>query len=643
MFKYEGYIRVVAATPTIKVADCDYNAKQILGLIKKADQVQVHMLCLPELCITGYTCGDLFLQDTLLDAAKKALNFLMKESADCNVLVIAGLPLSHNGKIYNTAAVFCGGKLLGFVPKSHIPNYREFSELRYFAAAPSCMQKVHFDDSEIPFGTNIIFQCKDLPAFTLAIEICEDLWVPSPPSIRHAAAGAMVIANLSASPEIVGKAAHRRTLVSGQSSRLICGYVYATSGCGESTTDLVFSGHNMICESGIILKEAPPFGDGWTVSEIDLSALAYDRRRKNTFSSIAENTFAEYTIIPFSQNTECMSLCRAIDPAPFIPKDEAESQTRCKEVLNIQAAGLAKRIKHTNSQTLVLGISGGLDSSLALLVAVKACELIGKPVADILAVTMPCFGTTMRTKSNAHLLCEALGITCKEIDIFQSVAQHLKDIDHPEDNEDITFENAQARMRTYILMDLANKHNGMVIGTGSMSELALGWATYNGDHMSMYGVNAGVPKTLVRYMIKNTADTCNNASLSAVLNDILDTPVSPELLSPKNGEIAQQTEDVVGPYELHDFFLYHIVRWGRAPKAVYHLACNAFDGKYTSQVILKWLRVFYLRFFAQQFKRSCLPDGPKIGSVNLSPRGDWKMPSDAVCNSWLADLDGLEN
>ena len=646
-FMFEGYIRVAAATPIIRIADCSYNAAQILELIKKADREQVHILCLPELCITGYTCGDLFLQDTLLDSAKAALRFLIKESEGYNVLVMAGLPLVQNGKLYNVAAVFCSGQLLGFVPKTHIPNDRDFNETRHFTAASIHMkytQYIVFDNREYIFDTRLLFQCEDMPEFSVAVEICEDLWSPCPPSAHHAMAGALVIANLSASPEMIGKAAYRRSSISGQSGRLMCAYVYANAGYGESTTDMVFSGHNLICENGAILQEAPPFGNGWAVSEIDLLALSHDRRQKHTFSSIIEgnNIIEGYVTIPFSLDAQCASLHRFINPAPFIPQDKAERQVRCEEILNVQAAALAKRLDHTDSQSLVLGISGGLDSSLALLAVVKSCEVAGKPVSGSLAVTMPCFGTTERTKHNAHSLCEALGIPCREIDISQSVTQHLLDIEHPDDKEDIVFENAQARMRTLVLMDLANQQNGMVIGTGNLSELALGWATYNGDHMSMYGINSGIPKTLVRHIVKYVADTCDNARLSAVLLDILDTPVSPELLSPKQGEIIQHTENLVGPYALHDFFLYHVVRWGRRPGTIFHLACAAFEEDYPSTVILKWLNVFYRRFFTQQFKRSCLPDGPKIGSVSFSPRGAWKVPSDAVCSAWVEELEGLE-
>jgi len=635
---FDRYIRVAAATPAIKVADCAYNAAQILELIKKADQEQVKLLCLPELCITGYTCGDLFLQDTLLDAAKDALHYLIKESADYNVLVVAGFPLAHGNNLYNAAAAFCKGQLLGFVPKTHHSNDEGLIESRYFAIAPFDMSFIpFFDDQEAFFGTDLLFQCQSLPDFTVAIEIGGNLQSPQPPNIRHTATEAVIITNPAANCEIAGRAAKRRSAVSDKSSRLLCGYVYANAGHGESTTDMVFSGHNIICENGTILQESSPFGDGWAVSEIDLSALSHDRRRITSFPTNID----DYLPIHFSLDTQCPSLSRFVDPAPFVPKDESKKQVRCEEVLNIQAAGLAKRVAHTHSRTLILGVSGGLDSSLALLASVKACKMIEKPASDILAVTMPCFGTTERTRLNAHRLCKALGITCREIDITQSVKQHLKEISHPPEKEDVVFENAQARMRTMVLMDLANQESGLVIGTGGLSELALGWATYNADHMSMYGVNSGVPKTLARHIVKYVADTWDNAQLTEVLTDILSTPISPELLSPKAGNISQHTEDIVGPYELHDFFLYHIIRWGRRPTAIFRLACTAFEGNYGSQEILKWLQIFYQRFFTQQFKRSCLPDGPKVGSVSLSPRGDWKMPSDAACTAWLEEIKSL--
>jgi NAD+ synthase (glutamine-hydrolysing) len=633
-----GYMRVAAATPSIRVADCSYNAEQIIGLIKKAAQEHIQFLCLPELCITGYTCGDLFLQDTLLENARKALMKVVDESSSLDVLVVAGLPIAQGGKLFNTAAVFCKGLILGFVPKTHIPNYSEFYELRHFTPAFSGMRTIHYlDGRNIPFGTSLIFQCGNLPDFKLAVEICEDLWMPCPPSVQHAMAGATVIANLSASDETVGKAAYRRSLATGQSAQLLCGYIYADAGHGESSTDMVFSGHNLICENGVVLAESPPFGDGWAMSEIDLNALSHDRRRMNTFGANDEG----YITIPFSLDSCCASLSRFIDPAPFVPSSKHEKAARCEEILSIQVSGLAKRLEHTGCSTAVLGISGGLDSCLALLVIARTYAKMKMPLSGIMAVTMPCFGTTERTRNNASMLCKALGVSCREIDISESVRLHLRDINHSEKERDVVYENAQARIRTLVLMDLANQSNGLVVGTGDLSELALGWATYNGDHMSMYGGNAGVPKTLVRHIVRHVADTCGDEALKAALIAILDTPVSPELLPPRGGEISQRTEDIVGPYELHDFFLYHAVRWGRGPSQIFDLARIAYNGAYTSDEILKWLKVFYRRFFAQQFKRSCLPDGPKVGSVTLSPRGDWRMPSDAVCTAWLEELEEI--
>lgn len=657
----DGFVRVAAATPKIRVADCAYNAEQIISLIKRVDTENIRLVCMPELCITGYTCGDLFLQGELLESAKNALFKIVAECAKFNVLAAVGLPLEHNGKLFNVAAVFCRGKILGFVPKTHIPNYGEFYELRYFTAACAAgdtdnmyprqlirleagygfrsdektsspnstgrkIQPVEF----IPFGTKLIFECEEMPELKLAVEICEDAWAPNPPSTNHATAGATIIFNLSASTETAGKAAYRRLLASGHSARLLCGYVYSNAGYGESTTDVVFSAHNLICENGTVFAESPPFGEGWAVSEIDLTSISHDRRRMNIFA--AKNG---YVTVPFSLNTHCGSLTRKVSPTPFIPENNIA--VRCEEILNIQSHGLLKRLDHIGAKA-VLGISGGLDSTLALLVTARAYGIMSLAKAEIIAITMPCFGTTERTKNNAHKLCEAMGIPCREIDITETVRQHLRDINHPENHHDITYENAQARIRTLVLMDVANQNGGIVIGTGGLSELALGWTTYNGDHMNMYGVNAGVPKTLVRHLVNHAAET-GGEMLKAVLEDILRTPVSPELLPPKDGEIIQQTESILGKYELHDFFIYHTLRWGRKPSQILALAQIAFSGKYTNDEIQSRLKLFYSRFFSQQFKRSCLPDAPKVGTVSLSPRGDWRMPSDAVCSTWL---DGLE-
>ncbi|MDR1205185.1 MAG: NAD(+) synthase [Peptococcaceae bacterium] len=634
---FDGYIRVAAGTPEIRAAHCEHNARRIIELMRRASRENAGLLCLPELCVTGYTCGDLFLQRTLLDEAREALRLLIQESADHPLVVVAGLPVEHQSKLYNAAAVVCEGKLLGLVPKSFIPNYGEFYELRHFVPAGGELSAFRFDGEEVPFGVKLLFQSARIPEFKLGVEICEDLWTPAPPSSFHAMAGATVVANLSASDETVGKAAYRRTLAAGQSARLICGYVYADSGYGESSSDLVFSGHDLVCENGVVLAESKPFKEGWAVSEVDLRAMLHDRRRLNTFSYRADGyVTAEFDGGPAAAGIS--ALTRYVDPHPFVPGDEGEKEARCEDILAMQVSGLAKRLDHTGCKTAAVGISGGLDSCLALLVVARAYARLGKPLEDIWAVTMPCFGTTERTRNNAHRLCRALGVTCREIDITKAVRQHLEDIGHSEENRDVVYENAQARVRTLVLMDLANQADGIVVGTGDLSELALGWATYNGDHMSMYGVNAGVPKTLVRHIVKHVADTCGISALEPVLLDILATPVSPELLPPSHGDISQQTERLVGPYELHDFFLYHALRWGRAPGAILELAETAFGGVYEREEILKWLRVFYRRFFAQQFKRNCLPDGPKIGSVSLSPRGDWRMPSDAAAEAWLEEI-----
>jgi NAD+ synthase (glutamine-hydrolysing) len=633
---FDGYIRVAAATPLVRVADCAFNSEQIAGLMKKASEDEVRLLCLPELCITGYTCGDLFLQDTLLREALAALSRLAGESARFPLVAVVGLPFVFDGKLYNVAAVLYGGKALGFVPKSHIPNYGEFYEARHFSPAPSVTSTARFDGYDVPFGTRVLFACEDDADFCVAAEICEDLWNPSPPSSSHAMAGATVIVNLSASDEVIGKASYRKTLTTSQSGRLVCAYLYADAGHGESSTDMVFAGHNLICENGAVLSESPPFGNGWSSADIDLRALAYERRRMNTWTSARSG----YEVVKFSHASAPSGLRRYIDPRPFVPSDERERNERCEAIIGMQVAGLEKRLAHTDAHTAVIGVSGGLDSSLALLVTERAMRKLGRPPSDIAAVTMPCFGTTERTKANAQALCKELGVPCDDIDISDAVRTHLRDIGRDEGPRDVVYENAQARVRTLVLMDIANKTGGIVVGTGDLSELALGWTTYNGDHMSMYGVNAGVPKTLVRHIIKYAADSV--PSLSKVLNDILATPVSPELLPPSDGDIQQKTESIIGPYELHDFFLYHAVRWGRPPSRVLALAEIAFDDAYPRGILLDWLRVFYRRFFAQQFKRSCLPDGPKIGSLSLSPRGDWRMPSDAAAFAWMDELEECE-
>lgn len=660
----DGFIKVAAATPKIKVADCEHNGEQIINLIEDAEEKAVQLLVFPELCVTGYTCGDLFLQDVLLDTAKEQLFEIVEET---EVVVVIGMPYWKDSKLYNVAVVIHRGSVLGFVPKTHIPNYSEFYEARHFTVGNQDTTSIVVkhpstgillnDGEEIPFGTKLLFRCKNKDEFVLGVEICEDLWVAVPPSSQHAKAGATVIANLSASDETIGKELYRRDLVKNQSARLVCGYVYADAGEGESTTDVVYSAHNMIAENGVLLKEERWLADSIAISEIDLGRLVSERRRLTTFQ--VEDAFdMDYEIVEFEYalGREWLDeeeefegeavlletvLTREIWKAPFVPKGKVEREQRCNEILTIQAMGLKKRLEHTNSKSVVLGISGGLDSTLALLVTVKAFDLLKKDRKQIIAVTMPCFGTTDRTYDNAVTLCKGFGVTLKEISIVEAVRIHLRDIGHAEEVHDITYENAQARERTQILMNLANEHEGFVIGTGDMSELALGWATYNGDHMSMYGVNCSVPKTLVRYLVSYCAETIEDVSLKKALKDVLETPVSPELLPPKDGKIAQKTEDLVGPYELHDFFLYYLMRFGFKPSKIYRLAVYAFQGEYEKMEILKWLKIFYRRFFSQQFKRSCLPDGPKVGSVAVSPRGDLRMPSDACAAAWQKDLEKI--
>lgn len=640
---FDGFIKVAAATPKIRVADCEYNADAIIALMTEAKARGVNILVFPELCVTGYTCHDLFYQRTLLDGAKAALLRIVKASENSDMLVTVGCPLIYDNKLYNCAVVLQNGEILGVVPKKFLPNYNEFYEMRQFTSAPcdNEIRKMIFDDEMVcAFGIDFIFECDEIPELKFAVEICEDLWSPEPPSIKLAKAGATIIANISASNETIGKDTYRRDLVTGQSARLLCGYVYASAGDGESTQDLVFGGHRMIAENGSILAESELFTTGLTISEIDIHKMALERHRNTSFRGNGENTPPIFKVY-FSVKPRTTELSRRIEPRPFVPSVEDEKAKRCRDILTMQAHGLSKRIEHTGCKTLVIGISGGLDSCLALLVCVEAMKLLNRPNSDIIAVTMPCFGTTKRTKSNAENLCNIIGTQLRIIDITNSVRQHFKDIGQDESVHDVTYENCQARERTQVLMDIANKDGGMVIGTGDLSELALGWATYNGDHMSMYGVNSSVPKTLVRHIVYFYAKTCGNANLEKVLLDIFNTPVSPELIPPKDGEISQITEDLVGPYELHDFFLYNGIRWAFPPKKVFRLAKSAFKGEFDEQTILKWLKTFYRRFFAQQFKRSCLPDGVKVGSVTLSPRGDWRMPSDAVAALWLKELDTI--
>lgn len=638
----DGFIKVAAASPKLKVADCDYNGKQILEIIKKADKEGVKLLVFPELCISSYTCGDLFLQETLLEGCKNVLKHLLDETGSIDVLYVVGMPFSYRNKLYN-AAVFCkNGEILMVVPKSSIPNYQEFYEIRHFAAGPQKTEQIELAGRTTVFGTNHLLVCDTVSGLMIAGEICEDLWMPDSPSVRHALAGATLICNPSASDEIATKPAYRRSLVAMQSAKLVTGYIYADAGNDESTQDLVYSGHNIIAENGNILAESKLFEHDLTVAEIDVKRLASERRKMNTYKNdwLNENGTDKYSYTHFTFKEEETKLTRAFSRTPFVPSDELKKKQRCEEILTLQAMGLRKRLAHTSCQSAVIGLSGGLDSTLALLVTVKAYDLLGMNHKNIIAVTMPGFGTTDRTYQNALELAHCLGTTLKEISIVDAVRQHFKDIEQDENVHDIIYENGQARERTQILMDIANKCNGMVIGTGDMSEMALGWATYNGDHMSMYAVNVSIPKTLVRYLVSYYADETDEKT-AAVLRDVLDTPVSPELLPPKNGKIAQKTENIVGPYELHDFFLYYLLRFGYVPSKIYRLAKIAFDGVYDDTTILKWMKTFYRRFFSQQFKRSCVPDGPKVGTVSLSPRGDLRMPSDACVTLWMKELEEL--
>ena len=635
----DGFLKAAALSPSLRVADCAYNTSQILSQLKDAAARGVRLAVFPEFCLTGYTCGDLFLQRTLQQGALDGLQTLLDASRELDVVALVGLPLLVRGKLYNCAAVLCGGRLLGLVPKTYLPNYGEFYEKRQFTPGSTEVETVTVCGQEVPFGTSLLFRCHQMPSFVLGVEICEDLWSALPPSTFHALAGATVIANLSASDETVGKAEYRRTLVSNQSARLLCGYLYASAGHGESTQDMVFAGHDLIAENGTLLAETSPFEGGWAETELDCQRMESERARNTSFEPSTEG----YLTVDFDLPLTETPLSRWVDPTPFIPHDERRRAERCELILKMQADGLAKRLEHAHAKTAVIGISGGLDSCLALLVAVRAMKQLGRPTSDVLAVTMPCFGTTRRTRSNAEILCDELAVSFTEIDIANTVHSHFKDIGQDEQVLDVTFENGQARVRTLELMDTANRTGGLVVGTGDLSELALGWATYNGDHMSMYGVNAGVPKTLVRHLVRYEADSAASAELRRVLLDILDTPVSPELLPAKDGEIAQKTEDLVGPYELHDFYLYYVLRFGFGPAKIFRLAKAAFAGRaeYPDEVLYRWLRNFYWRFFAQQFKRSCLPDGPKVGSVTLSPRGDWRMPSDAAAALWLAELEQI--
>lgn len=632
-----GYIKAAAAACEIRVADCEFNTNAIIDAVNAAAAAGVRVVVLPELCVTGYTCGDLFLQKTLLAAAEQSVLDIAAATKGIKTIAAVGAPLESAGKLYNCAVIIYNGDILGVVPKTNIPDYSEFYEGRYFNR-PRKDGAITLGGREYPFSNRLLFKNSCMPDMTIGFEICEDLWVPESPSAALCRAGAVIIGNLSASDETVGKADYRRSLVKMQSAKLNCAYLYADAGAGESTTDLVFSGHNIIAENGTILSEAAPFSGEAAITEVDVELLTAERRRMTTF----EPSVNEFETVYFEMPCEEIRLTREFSRTPFVPSDNKDRKKRCEEILAIQSAGLKKRILHTDSKKIVVGLSGGLDSTLALLVAVTAADALNRPRTDICAVTMPCFGTTRRTRSNAEILARSLGVDFKEIPISDAVNQHFYDIGQDSELHDVTFENSQARERTQVLMDYANKSGGLVIGTGDLSELALGWATYNGDHMSMYAVNSSIPKTLVRYLVKYYADSCGAPQTSNVLNDILDTPVSPELLPSENGETSQKTEDIVGPYELHDFFIYYTARYGFCPRKIYRIACFTFYNLYSEQTILKWLKVFYRRFFSQQFKRSCMPDGVKIGSVSFSPRGDFRMPSDASARLWLNEVNEIK-
>jgi NAD+ synthase (glutamine-hydrolysing) len=637
---HDGYLRVATATPAIRVADTSYNGEQILSLIRQADAEKASLVVFPELCLTGYTCGDLFLDHTLQQAAINALKRIIRQTAGLNCICIVGLPFAVDDALYNVAAVVHDGQLLGLVPKTNIPNYQEFTELRYFQSGRQLgrVKSIRWGSHLVPFGSELLFCSQTVPDFKFAVEICEDLWVPKPPSIAAALAGATVICNLSASNEILTKADYRRLLVSSHSARLICAYLYADAGSGESTTDLVFSGHRLMYENGQCLAESPLFHDGLTVTDLDLSLLQSERRRQQTFAqSAGETDRPGHLPVFFEQPVYDLDLSRPVLANPFVPADPALLTVRCRETIAIQTRGLVKRLEHIPGVRAVIGLSGGLDSTLALLITTRAFDLLGRDRSDIIAVTMPGFGTTDRTYQNAVALAQSERVTLREIPIGEAVLKHFEDIGHDPNQRDVTYENAQARERTQVLMDLANQVGGLVVGTGDLSELALGWATYNGDHMSMYHVNCSIPKTLVRHLVRFIAGE-NTGTLQSVLLDIVETPVSPELLPSENNQITQQTEQLVGPYELHDFFLYYFVRYGFSPVKIARLASAAFSGQYQPDEIRKWLRVFITRFFSQQFKRSCSPDGPKVGRIALSPRGDWRMPSDAMSTLWLDQL-----
>ncbi len=635
----DGFFRVAAATPAVRAAQVAGNLRSIKELIFQAAEEGCGLVCFPELAVTAYTCGDLFRDAALLAAAEQGLAQLLEDTKELDILCAVGVPVPWEGALYNCAALFHRGRLLGLPAKEHIPNYGEFYEARHFTPAPDPVT-VTYCGQKVPLGKGLLFPCENVPGLTVAAELCEDLWGAQPPSAALAQNGATVVLNASCSDEVIGKAEYRRDLVKMWSGHLLCAYVYADGGPGESTTDMVFAGHDLIAENGALLGESQLFTHGLTTADIDLERLVQERRRMNTWQDRRDSAVVR---VPFRYREETLQNFqpwRKFSPAPFVPRDQEGLTSRCQLILTMQAQGLATRLSHIGCKSAVIGLSGGLDSTLALLVTVRAFDSLRLDRKGIYAVSMPCFGTTGRTKSNAQKIAEELGVDFREVSIEKAVRQHFADIGQDMDCLDAAFENSQARERTQVVMDLANRVGGIAIGTGDLSELALGWATYNGDHMSMYGVNASVPKTLVRYLVRYEAEH-SGERLAQALFDVLDTPVSPELLPPKDGEISQKTEELVGPYELHDFFLYYMLRFGFAPGKIYRMACRAFEGAYAPETIKRWLATFYRRFFSQQFKRSCLPDGPKVGSVTLSPRGDLRMPSDASSQLWLEEIEKL--
>ncbi len=629
----DGFLRAAAATPEIRTGDPGFNARQIISLLTAAAEKDVSVIVFPELCITGSTCGDLFLSGLLLDGAEQALAFIAEKTAQLDILAVIGLPVEFDGRLYSCAAVIKNGAVLGIVPKENIPGFSETHEPRYFTSGKG-VEYYTERFGGVFFGSQL-FECSNIPGLIIGIEISGDLWAVNSPSALLAQSGATLICNPSAFAEAAGRDGFRRLFVSSQSAKLLCGYIYAEAGTGESTQDLVFAGHNIIAENGTVLSESKRFTTGFVYNDIDLDRIISERRSVNTF--IISDTGIPRT--GFELPVKALDLVRTFRKNPFVPSGTKEINKRCGDILDIQAAGLLTLLKNINCRNTIIGLSGGLDSTAALIAAVRAYDMLGVSRTHITAVTMPCFGTTKRTKNNALSLAKAYGVTVKEIDITASVKQHFADIGLDENNGGVAYENAQARERTQVLMDYANMNGGIVLGTGDLSELALGWATYNGDHMSMYGINGSVPKTLMRHIVRYESETADDGVLSDVLKDILDTPVSPELLPPSDGEISQKTEETVGPYELHDFFLYYFIRCRFSPSKIFRLAVKAFEGDYDTDTVKKWLKVFVKRFFTQQFKRSCLPGSPKTGSVSLSPRGGLNMPGDASYSLWLDDVE----